>query len=270
MTATLRIRVAEQGSPVPGICFGTEGAVDAVHRAPAVPRLWCERTCAGADRPGGVRRLPSDTVRRWGSVHDAGDVDENTVLAVLTHDMKVGIPLLGLALRSPASFVGALGGRRTTVRRWEALSLRGTSHAELARLHAPMGLDIGASTPQEAAIAIMAEIVPNHRSPTFTSCGAQHSHPRGRRCLAREHDPPVRRTTASQIPFPPAPGDARSDSGLRVRPARSLRVMVRPAMREGGERTGPPRPLMRRGWPSEAGPTGEKWAAGRPRGQPMR
>lgn len=89
----------------------------------------------------------------------AAPVDERTAIVVLTHDEKFDIPLLRAALYGPARYVGAIGSRRTHARRLRLLREAGTADAELARLRAPIGLDIGARTPAETAIAIAAEIV---------------------------------------------------------------------------------------------------------------
>jgi xanthine dehydrogenase accessory factor len=87
------------------------------------------------------------------------EVDNRTVVCVLTHDPKFDVPLLEVALRLPLAFIGAMGSRRTNTERLEQLRERGLTDAELARLHAPIGLDIGARTPDETAVSIAAEIV---------------------------------------------------------------------------------------------------------------
>ena len=89
----------------------------------------------------------------------AGRVDERTVVAVLTHDPKFDAPLLEVALRSPAGYVGAMGSRRTHESRLDQLRAAGVDDGALARLHSPIGLDIGGRTPEETAISIVAEIV---------------------------------------------------------------------------------------------------------------
>jgi len=86
-------------------------------------------------------------------------VDERTVLCVLTHDPKFDVPLLEVALRTPAAYVGAMGSRRTHDDRLARLRERGMTDAELARLRSPIGLDLGARTPEETAVSIAAEIV---------------------------------------------------------------------------------------------------------------
>jgi xanthine dehydrogenase accessory factor len=86
-------------------------------------------------------------------------VDERTVIAVLTHDPKFDVPLLEVALRTPAAYVGAMGSRRTHDARLAALRDAGLAEPELARLRSPIGLDLGARTPEETAVSIAAEIV---------------------------------------------------------------------------------------------------------------
>ena len=86
-------------------------------------------------------------------------VDATTVICVLTHDPKFDVPLLREALRSPAAYVGAMGSRRTHADRLARLREIGMTEEELARLHSPIGLDIGARTPEETAVSIAAEII---------------------------------------------------------------------------------------------------------------
>ncbi|MEW1747578.1 XdhC/CoxI family protein [Streptomyces angustmyceticus] len=85
--------------------------------------------------------------------------DGRTVLCVLTHDAKFDIPLLQEALRLPVAFVGAMGSRRTHEDRNRRLGEAGVTASELARLRSPIGLDLGARTPEETALSIAAEIV---------------------------------------------------------------------------------------------------------------
>jgi xanthine dehydrogenase accessory factor len=92
----------------------------------------------------------------------AGQVDERTVICVLTHDPKFDVPLLELALRHNVAYVGAMGSRRTHHDRLERLREAGLSEAELARLSSPIGLDLGSRTPEETAVSIAAEIIALH------------------------------------------------------------------------------------------------------------
>ncbi|OIK23747.1 XdhC family protein [Streptomyces malaysiense] len=90
---------------------------------------------------------------------ESTEVDANTVICVLTHDPKFDVPLLRRALRTPARYIGAMGSRRTHEDRLRRLREEGVSEAELSRLSAPIGLDLGARTPEETAVAIMAEVI---------------------------------------------------------------------------------------------------------------
>nr|BFD81912.1 XdhC family protein [Streptomyces sp. Xyl84] len=91
------------------------------------------------------------------------EVDGRTVLCVLTHDAKFDVPLLELALRLPVAYVGAMGSRRTHLDRNARLRDVGVTELELARLRSPIGLDLGARTPEETALSIAAEIVAGRR-----------------------------------------------------------------------------------------------------------
>jgi xanthine dehydrogenase accessory factor len=109
-----------------------------------------------------ARRFPDadEVVVEWPHRYLAGQtVDERTVICVLTHDPKFDVPLLEVALRTPAWYVGAMGSRRTHSDRIERLREAGLSEDELARLRSPIGLDLGARTPEETAVAVAAEIV---------------------------------------------------------------------------------------------------------------
>ena len=86
-------------------------------------------------------------------------VDERTVICVLTHDPKFDVPLLEVALRTPAAYIGAMGSRRTHEDRLDQLREVGMTEDELARLRSPIGLDLGARTPEETAVAIAAELI---------------------------------------------------------------------------------------------------------------
>jgi xanthine dehydrogenase accessory factor len=91
---------------------------------------------------------------------EAGRVDARTVLCVLTHDPKFDVPLLEVALRLPeVAYVGAMGSRRTHDDRLTRLREAGLTDPELARLSSPIGLDLGARTPEETAVSIAAEII---------------------------------------------------------------------------------------------------------------
>jgi xanthine dehydrogenase accessory factor len=114
-------------------------------------------------------RFPSasELVNKWPHrvLPDYG-LDASTFLVLLTHDPKIDDPALKVALPSGARYIGALGSRRTNQRRIERLTAEGVSEAELARLHAPIGLPLGGRSPGEIAVSILAEIVQVKNNPS--------------------------------------------------------------------------------------------------------
>ena len=109
------------------------------------------------------RRFPDadEVVVDWPHRHLASiadTLDGRTVVAVLTHDAKFDVPLLHHALRLPLAYVGAMGSRRTHEQRMTRLRETDLTEAELAGLHSPIGLDLGARTPEETALSVFAEI----------------------------------------------------------------------------------------------------------------
>lgn len=129
--------------------------------------------------------------------HEAvvGRLDPRTGVAVLTHDAKFDVPTLRLALGLPLAYVGAMGSRRSHAQRVQALREEGATPQELARLRSPIGLDLGAVTPQEVAVSVVAELVavrhgratavplsstdgPLHARPADPEVSASHDRPR--------------------------------------------------------------------------------------------
>jgi xanthine dehydrogenase accessory factor len=102
-------------------------------------------------------------------------VDGRTVLCVLTHDAKFDVPLLRLALRLPVAYVGAMGSRRTHLDRNERLREVGVTELELAGLRSPIGLDLGARTPEETALSIASEIIASRRGGSGVSLTGAHT-----------------------------------------------------------------------------------------------
>ena len=141
--------------------------VGAVHIAITLGRIARELgfrvvVCDARDRFATPDRFPDadELILGWpNEVLPRLALDEFSHVVVITHDAKFDNPALIAALESPAPYVGALGSSRTHARRVEALREAGVSEADIARIHAPIGLDIGARTPQEIALATMAEIV---------------------------------------------------------------------------------------------------------------
>ncbi|MEW6640109.1 MAG: XdhC family protein [Pseudomonadota bacterium] len=96
------------------------------------------------------------------------NVDRYTAFVALTHDPKIDDPALLHALARDCFYIGALGSRKTHAKRLERLKTQGAREADLARIHAPIGLAIGAISPAEIAVAIMAEITAELRLPKVT------------------------------------------------------------------------------------------------------
>jgi xanthine dehydrogenase accessory factor len=91
---------------------------------------------------------------------EAGRIDTRTVICVLTHDPRFDVPVLEIALRLPqVGYIGAMGSRKTHEERLQRLREAGLTDFELERLSSPIGLDLGARTPEETAVSIAAEIV---------------------------------------------------------------------------------------------------------------
>jgi xanthine dehydrogenase accessory factor len=120
------------------------------------PVLIDPRAAFGS-KPSGSPARPSSTTgptRRWRQLAP----DARTAIVTLTHDPKLDDPAIRLALRSGCFYLGCLGSKKTHARRVERLQAAGFSEAEIARIHAPVGLDIGAKTPAEIAVSILAQV----------------------------------------------------------------------------------------------------------------
>ncbi len=106
-------------------------------------------------------------IARWPeeAIADLG-IDPFTALVALTHDPKIDEPALEAGLRAGCFYVGALGSRRTHAKRLERLHAKGLSTDDTGRIHAPIGLDIGAVSPGEIAVAILAQIIATLRTET--------------------------------------------------------------------------------------------------------
>lgn len=104
-----------------------------------------------------------ELVIAWPDEALAGRLNSSSAVVLLTHDPKLDDPAILAALASPASYIGALGSPKTHAKRLERLREAGISEEQLARLHAPVGLKIGARTPEEIAVSIIAEVVATRR-----------------------------------------------------------------------------------------------------------
>ena len=95
---------------------------------------------------------PNEALEAWG-------IDARTAVVTLTHDPKIDDPALRVALRSDAFYVGSLGSKRTHGKRVDRLRAEGFTEEEIGRIHAPVGLDIGARSPAEIAVSVLAEVI---------------------------------------------------------------------------------------------------------------
>ena len=125
--------------------------------------IVCDPRCAFAD----AARFPAIEVStEWPD--DALNrlvPDHRTAVVTLTHDPKIDDPALEVAVRAPVFYIGSLGSRRTHGKRLERLREKGFSEDEIGRIHAPIGLAIGARSPAEIAVSIMAEVTQVRRQP---------------------------------------------------------------------------------------------------------
>ncbi|QFG25881.1 XdhC family protein [Actinomadura sp. WMMB 499] len=140
------------------------GAIDFAAAVARIGRFLGYRVTVCDARPvfATPKRFPDadEVIVQWPHRYLAGEtVDERTAICVLTHDPKFDVPLLEIALRTEAGYVGAMGSRRTHDDRLARLREAGLTEGELARLRSPIGLDLGARTPEETAVSIAAELV---------------------------------------------------------------------------------------------------------------
>jgi xanthine dehydrogenase accessory factor len=139
--------------------------VGAVHIAQALMQMAriCGYDCTVIDPRsafGSAARFPGERILEdWpDEALEALAPDARTAIVTLTHDSKLDDPAIRVALRSEVFYLGCLGSSRTHAKRVERLVAAGFSEAEIARIHAPVGLDIGAKSPAEIAVSVMAQI----------------------------------------------------------------------------------------------------------------
>jgi xanthine dehydrogenase accessory factor len=165
------------------------------------------------------------------------DVDARTAVCVLTHDERLDVPALRVALGMPVGFVGAMGARSTVARRAQLLRQAGVPERALSQLHSPLGLDLGGSSPEETALSVLAEIVAVRHGGTGRALRD------GAGPLHRRDDDAIDLAAVTTTPSCAVPGAApdttqeiRSDpagSGPSRRPADRISCVVheRPALR---------------------------------------
>ncbi|MEV0260129.1 XdhC/CoxI family protein [Streptomyces sp. NPDC050617] len=172
------VLLVESSSPPPRmIVFG---AIDFAAALVKVGKLLGYHVTVCDARPvfATPRRFPEadEVVVDWPHRYlDTQRLDGRGVLCVLTHDAKFDVPLLERALRLPVAYVGAMGSRRTHLDRLARLRDAGLTEEELARLHSPIGLDLGARTPEETALSIGGEIVASRRGGTGAPLTGAHT-----------------------------------------------------------------------------------------------
>jgi xanthine dehydrogenase accessory factor len=104
-------------------------------------------------------------IKEWPSkALEALQLDEASYVTVISHDDKLDNPALAVALKTPTRYVGVLGTRKNIERRHEALRELGVTDEQLQRLHAPIGIPVGAILPEEIAVSILAEVVKTRHS----------------------------------------------------------------------------------------------------------
>ncbi|WP_129287460.1 XdhC/CoxI family protein [Streptomyces sp. GZWMJZ-114] len=167
-------------------------------------------------------------------------VDARTAICVLTHDPKFDIPLLRLALTLPVGYVGAMGSRRTHHERLRLLDEAGITAGQLAVMHSPIGLDLGARTPEETAVSITAEIIA-HTNRTSGLPLSQRTGPIHRTPPRHDHHRPTRQDAAGR------PAHGRSTAQPPVLPSRADdtgRVTVPAAGTDSARHSPPPSPYV--------------------------
>ncbi|MEU1662503.1 XdhC/CoxI family protein [Streptomyces sparsogenes] len=164
--AVLEVFVESFAPPPRMLVFGAVDFADAVARTGSflgyrVTVCDARPVFATAARLPGADEIVVEWPHRYLQAEaDAGRIDGRTAICVLTHDHKFDVPLLRVALRlSDVGYIGAMGSRRTHEDRWHRLTEAGLTEAELKRLSSPIGLDLGARTPEETAVSIAAEII---------------------------------------------------------------------------------------------------------------
>ncbi|MDZ7958784.1 MAG: XdhC/CoxI family protein [Aulosira sp. DedQUE10] len=140
------------------------GAVDFTRSLSTLGKMLGYRVtvCDARDRFATVARFPTadEVIVEWPHKYlESTHIDYHTIIVVLTHDPKFDVPALVSAVRTPAAYIGAMGSRKATGDRISRLQEAGLTEAEINRISAPIGLDIGARTSEETAVSIMAEVI---------------------------------------------------------------------------------------------------------------
>ncbi|NKY34987.1 XdhC/CoxI family protein [Nocardia speluncae] len=158
---TLSVLISSIARPPRMLVFG---AVDFAHALVRAAKLLGYSVTLCDARPvfATPERFPEadDVVVMWPQDYlKQATITPSTAICVLTHDPRFDVPALKIALRSAAGYVGAMGSRRTHTDRMARLRAAGSTESELSRLSSPIGLDLGAATPEETAVSILAEVI---------------------------------------------------------------------------------------------------------------
>jgi len=183
MGSDIRVYIQAFSTPPAMVIFGAidfSAAVARLAREVGFSVTICDARAPFVDSPrfSEAAEVVVDWPDRYLSSHPLGPRD---VVLVFTHDPKFDQPALASALASEAGYIGALGSRRTHAQRVERLREAGVDQADIERIHAPCGLDVGARTPAETAISILAEVIAvrTRRSGESLRDAAGPIHPRG-------------------------------------------------------------------------------------------
>ncbi|NER37485.1 MAG: XdhC family protein [Oscillatoria sp. SIO1A7] len=152
----------ESFSPPPHLIIF--GAVDFTRSLSKLGKMLGYRVtvCDARSRFATKARFPEadQVIAEWPHKYlDVAPIDHRTIIAVLTHDPKFDVPALVRAVQTPAAYIGAMGSRRAHADRVRRLQEAGLNETEIARISAPIGLDLGGTTSEETAVSIMAEVI---------------------------------------------------------------------------------------------------------------
>jgi xanthine dehydrogenase accessory factor len=172
--ATARALLARPGHHVERLTVAdAEMVVEAWHPVPRVVSVGVSALADALERQAELLGWPAQTVSTLDEALAAtATLTASDVIVVIDHDHSVATPVLAAALRDGVGYVGALGSRHTQQARREHLIAAGVDEATLARLHAPTGLDLGARTPAETAISIVAEVLASRSGRSAASLAA--------------------------------------------------------------------------------------------------
>jgi xanthine dehydrogenase accessory factor len=160
-----RLLVESSATPARLVIYGANDFSAALAQAAAVLGRHvtvCDARPVFATRarhPGAHEVVLAHPAQHFAAETDAGRIDSRTAIVVLTHDPRFDLPVLDRALRADLAYVGAMGSRVTHEKRVQELRAGGLADAHLDRLHSPIGLDLGARTPAEVAVSVLAELI---------------------------------------------------------------------------------------------------------------